>query len=216
MIKNSDGTYTYLVVPNEYYDVYVKLLVRMSDIGIDLVKDCSSTCKGNNRNSINCWNMFNAACAAYALGERHKAAFLINYIIKDLKLDCAEIEVQDITNNIYIGISSLEPAEFIRESIGMLIPLATEHNVLGTNNNIFKYDQNNLISYVCIPTGSVELVCAKFGNDIHNTLWDGASKTGAFRKLEDMAYNGINYSTYFYYSPSGIVDSTIYVILKNK
>lgn len=216
MIQNTDGSYTYLIVPNEYYQVYVKLLVRMSDIGIDLVKDCTSTCKGVNRNSINCWNIFNAACAAYALGEQRKAAFLINYIIKDLKLDCPEIEPKDIVNTIYIGVSSLEPSEFIKESLGMLLPLATEHKVIGINNNTFKYSQDSLISYISIPSDSVELVCARFGSDIHNTLWDNASKTGAFRKLEDTIYNGVNYSTYFYYSPSGVVDNAIHVILKNK
>ena len=48
MIKNVDGTYIYLVVPAKYECVYSKLLVMMSDLGVDLLKDCASTCSGLN------------------------------------------------------------------------------------------------------------------------------------------------------------------------
>lgn len=168
MTQNTDGSYTYLIVPNQYNCVYTKLLVRMSDIGVDLIKDCTSTCKGNNRNSINCWNIFNAACAAYTLGEHRKAAFLINYIIDTLKLDCPHIEPKDIINNIYIGVSSLEPSVFIKESLGMLLPLATEHKIIGINTNTIKYNQDDLISYISIPTDSVELVCTRSSSSIPN------------------------------------------------
>lgn len=216
MRRSEDNTYIYLDIPSEYECVYKRLLIKLSDLGTDMIKDCASACKGVNRQVINSWNMFQSACAAYTLGEQHKGAFLINYIIKNLRLDCAEIVVKDITNEIYIGVSSLEPSEFIQESIGMLIPLATQYGIIGTSNNTIKYNQDNLISYICIPTNSIELVCAKFGSDIHNTLWDNKTQSGAFRKLEDSIYNGINYSTYFYYSPSGIVDNIIHVILRNK
>lgn len=86
MIQNEDGTYVYLTVPLKYNCVYTKLLIMVSDLGIDLIKDCTSTCKGINRQVINCWNMFQAACAAYQLGEEKKADLLINYIIAQLPI----------------------------------------------------------------------------------------------------------------------------------
>ena len=89
MIKNQDGTYIYLTVPEQYKCVYEKLLIKLSDLGIDIVKDCGATCRGINRSVINCWNMFQAACAAYALGEEKKAHLLIHYINTQLQLGCS-------------------------------------------------------------------------------------------------------------------------------
>ena len=89
MIKNQDGTYIYLTVPEQYKCVYEKLLIKLSDLGIDIVKDCGATCRGINRNVINCWNMFQAACAAYTLGEEKKAHLLIHYINTQLQLGCS-------------------------------------------------------------------------------------------------------------------------------
>lgn len=90
MIRNVDGTYIYLVVPAKYECVYTKLLVKMTDLGIDLLKDCASTCRGINRQVLNCWNMFQAACCAYELGEYKKADLLINYVNASLKFACQD------------------------------------------------------------------------------------------------------------------------------
>ena len=90
MIRNVDGTYIYLVVPAKYECVYTKLLVKMTDLGVDLLKDCASTCRGINRQVLNCWNMFQAACCAYELGEYKKADLLINYINASLKFACQD------------------------------------------------------------------------------------------------------------------------------
>lgn len=65
MRKNEDGMYTYLDVPSKYNCVYKKLLIKLSDLGVDMIKDCTSTCKGINRQVINCWNMFQSACFQY-------------------------------------------------------------------------------------------------------------------------------------------------------
>lgn len=92
MIKNQDGTYIYLTVPEQYKCVYEKLLIKLSDLGIDIVKDCGATCRGINRSVINCWNMFQAACAAYTLGEEKKAHLLMHYINTQLQLGCPCIE----------------------------------------------------------------------------------------------------------------------------
>lgn len=90
MRKNEDGMYTYLDVPSKYNCVYKKLLIKLSDLGIDMIKDCTSTCKGINRQVINCWNMFQSACAAYTLGYWKQADLLINYINSSLQFGCDE------------------------------------------------------------------------------------------------------------------------------
>ena len=75
-----------MIVPSQFVCVYHKLLVMLSQFGIDMLNDCSATCKGNNKNVITCWNMFQAACAAYQLGETTKANLLINYIKGQLNI----------------------------------------------------------------------------------------------------------------------------------
>lgn len=90
MRKNENGMYTYLNVPNKYNCVYKRLLIKLSDLGVDMIKDCTSTCKGINRQVINCWNMFQSACAAYTLGYWKQADLLINYINASLALNCTE------------------------------------------------------------------------------------------------------------------------------
>lgn len=90
MRKNEDGMYTYLDVPSKYNCVYKKLLIKLSDLGVDMIKDCTSTCKGINRQVINCWNMFQSVCAAYTLGYWKQADLLINYINSSLQFGCDE------------------------------------------------------------------------------------------------------------------------------
>lgn len=88
MAQNQNNPFIYLTVPYRYNCVYQKLLRKLADLGIDILNDCGATCRGINRNIINCWNMFQAACGAYALGERKKADLLINYINIQLKFGC--------------------------------------------------------------------------------------------------------------------------------
>lgn len=82
--------YTYLDVPSKYNCVYKRLLIKLSDLGVDMIKDCTSTCKGINRQVINCWNMFQSACAAYTLGYWKQADLLVNYINTSLQFGCTE------------------------------------------------------------------------------------------------------------------------------
>lgn len=88
MIVNQDDTYIYLTVPKRFNCVYEKLLAKLSELGVDMIKDCGSTCRGINKHIINCWNMFQTACAAHTLGEDKKANLLINYINGQLNLEC--------------------------------------------------------------------------------------------------------------------------------
>lgn len=100
MDKDANGKYIYCVIPEKYKCIYEKLLIKLSDLGIDILKDCGSTCRGVNKNIINCWNMFQAACAAYNLGEEKKAQLLMYYINiqLDFRCDCVETAYPSITN----------------------------------------------------------------------------------------------------------------------
>lgn len=73
MIQNEDGTYVYLTVPLKYNCVYTKLLIMVSDLGIDLIKDCTSTCKGINRQVINCWNMVSSCLRCLSIRRRKES-----------------------------------------------------------------------------------------------------------------------------------------------
>lgn len=215
MTREILGNYILLNVPKDYSQVYEQLLIRLSMFGEDLIKDCTSTCRGTNRGIFNCWNMFQAACAAYTLGESKKGAFLVNYIINQLRLSCDKVQSDTVSNTFFIGVSSVEPKIFETLDITTIIQNAKEYNVVSTKNNLFKYTQDDLISYICVPVEKIELVCAKFGTDIHNTLWDNENQTGAFRKIENMNFGGTDYTVFFYYSPSSVVDNEIYAVLKN-
>lgn len=123
MIKNIDGTYIYLVIPAEFECVYSKLLVRITDLGIDIVKDCSASCRGVNRQVINCWNIFQAACTAYELGEVAKANFMINYIKAQLKITCGDTPTPEpgvpSIANFTVNVNNVVGAQTINPSSAM-------------------------------------------------------------------------------------------------
>lgn len=84
--------FIYMIIPEDYKYIYDFLLVKLSNLGIDLLNDCSASCKGDNKYIISCWNMFQAACAAYNLEEYAKATLLFNYIKGQLNIKQEELE----------------------------------------------------------------------------------------------------------------------------
>ena len=86
VLKLANPTYVYMIIPAEYVCIYHKLLVMLTQFGIDMLDDCSATCKGNNKNVVTFLNMLQADCAAYQLGETSKATVLINYIKGQLNI----------------------------------------------------------------------------------------------------------------------------------
>lgn len=78
--------HVYMIIPVKYICTYHKLLIALSDLGIDMLQDCQSICKDNTKNIITCWNMFQAAIAAYNLNQEKQSDLLINYINGQLEL----------------------------------------------------------------------------------------------------------------------------------
>lgn len=76
--------YVYLTIPADWVCIYHKLLVYMADFGKKLIDDCNASCKGNGKNIISCWNLFQSALACRALGNNKQADLFINYINKQL------------------------------------------------------------------------------------------------------------------------------------
>lgn len=72
--------YVYMTIPAEYVCVYNRILVLLSEYGLDMLNDCKSDCKNRNKTIIQCFNMFNAACAARKLGQTKQAETIIKYI----------------------------------------------------------------------------------------------------------------------------------------
>ena len=78
--KEVTPEYIYLTIPAEYVCVYHRILAMLADYGEEMLKDCKATCTEKNSGVIECFNMFNAACAARHLGQDKKAQLIINYI----------------------------------------------------------------------------------------------------------------------------------------
>lgn len=75
-----------LIVPGKYKAVYYKLLYIVSAQGKKIIDDCNYACNNQGHNVFTCWNLFNAAIAAYNIGEEKKADLFIDYIDKQLDI----------------------------------------------------------------------------------------------------------------------------------
>lgn len=78
--KEVTPEYIYLTIPAEYVCVYHRIMAMLADYGEEMLKDCKANCTDKNSGVIECFNMFNAACAARHMGEDKKAALIINYV----------------------------------------------------------------------------------------------------------------------------------------
>lgn len=85
-IQDLNSEYIYLTIPSEYICVYHKLLTYMADFGKTIVDDCTASCKGNGKNILTCWNLFQSAIACKALGRIKEADFFMEYISKQLDI----------------------------------------------------------------------------------------------------------------------------------
>lgn len=95
----------YLTIPTEWVCIYHKLLHYMADFGKTLIDDCSTMCKGRSKNIITCWNLFQSAIAAHALGQYKQADFFINYIKQQLELIYKGADIEVFSKSVPLAIT---------------------------------------------------------------------------------------------------------------
>lgn len=78
--------YVYLTIPKDFICIYHRLLHYLNDFGIELVEDCKAGCDAKHRKLLDCWSMFQAACASHSIGDDMNANFFIKYITEQLDL----------------------------------------------------------------------------------------------------------------------------------
>lgn len=76
--------YSYLKIPLDYVCVYNKLAYCLLAYGVDIIKDCSASCKQINKDIVEYWNLFQLAITCYDKGEVGKAEYFINHIKNNL------------------------------------------------------------------------------------------------------------------------------------
>lgn len=96
--------YSYLKIPLDYVCVYNKLAYCLYAYGIDIIKDCSASCKTNNKTIIELWNLFQLAVVCFEKNEIDKADYFIDYIKSNLDKIYNSIKIPNYkgANNYYI------------------------------------------------------------------------------------------------------------------
>lgn len=72
--------HVYLSIPIDYICVYNKLKYLIYSYGIDIIKDCASSCKPKNKTIIECWNLFQLAVINYHNNKINEANNIIDNI----------------------------------------------------------------------------------------------------------------------------------------
>ena len=93
-IANNES-YIYMNIPNKFYNVYIELLSKLANCGVNIIKDCTADCNCKNKQIYKCWNLFQSACAAYQFGDAEnikKSILIIDYIKAQLNITDKEIE----------------------------------------------------------------------------------------------------------------------------
>ncbi len=96
--------YSYLKIPLDYVCIYNKLAYCLYAYGIDIIKDCSASCKTNNKTIIELWNLFQLAVVCFEKNEIDKADYFIDYIKSNLDKIYNSIKIPNYkgANNYYI------------------------------------------------------------------------------------------------------------------
>lgn len=191
-------TYIYLKVPAKWKYVYDLLLRKMAELSEDLLKDCNASCNGTNKEYISCWNMFQAACSAYEIGEKRKAEVLIQFITTKLGIKIPEI------SNVYVFHDDEERSNnYIQTHINEYdietYPMFSEQDL---NIGIHQLKHYH---YILIPKDKLNFVFAKYGQPGFETTLD----IDTDYEHKEITIDEIDYNMYYYYSPVGKFDELI-------
>lgn len=195
--------YIYLKVPEKWKAVYDSLLIKMAELGTDLLIECNASCKGVDKEYIACWNMFQAACTAYELKEFSKANTLIKFICTKLKINLEDYSVK----HVYHCIShTLDIDSFVKDVLNPNGPYNFEtHSLLTVIDKTIEINQTDHYQLILIPDDdNISIAEAKYGIP---GLWS----TIEYNKITNIVIDDISYTLYYYYSPVGKFDEKVYV-----
>ena len=219
-IPEEDGDYLYLTIPKDYKCIYKQLLVKLSQLGVDMLNDCTAVCGGKNKFIITCWNMFQAACASYELGDIKKADLLINYIKGQLNIECSSSTgEQTKTNMIYFGqTDDIDANTFSTLNVSDVFALNKESiEIKGSDVNEVTKEQTSKLHFLIIPVDLGDLIEVSYKvGDLTDYLWNGDESTSTYKSLPNVEQiNSIKYKVYFTYSLEN-VNLNINIKIKNK
>lgn len=213
MIETNENIF--LNIPEDYRCIYNQLLIKLNNLDKNLLTDCDKLCNGENKHLITCWNMFQSACASYALGYYKKSNFLISYIKAQLNLDCKFTDT--ITRSLYYGYLSLSRLEFIdlleNGNAEYLYDEIINNNTITEikNNNIGKMINNVIILFIPINKELSKLYYKnEFGDHILNP---NINNEYIKPKNSEITINDSNYICYVSYTPT-IPDESLIVEIK--
>lgn len=146
--------YVYLTIPSDYVCVYHKLLLAMADFGKSIIDDCSAACKGNGKQLVNCWNLFQSAIACRTLGRESEATLFINYIKAQLetiykgsgKTNTTDVTGMAITDDGYlkafVTCNNENATFYVDEETGVLYQ---ERKDNADNGKVYTIEDDNLV-----------------------------------------------------------------------
>ena len=116
--------YVYIKIPEDYVNLYHRIMSLMADYGEAKLKDCTAECLRNNQLVINAYNMFNAAIAARENGRGDLANTLFIY-------------VRATIDNLYKGVETI-PNFIYRPDEDGNVTIDIENNILICNGVQYK------------------------------------------------------------------------------
>lgn len=72
--------FIYATVPTSWLYTYHRLLELLSEYGEEMLLECKARCNDKNIKLIDCYNMFNAAVAAYQIDKKKLAETILKYV----------------------------------------------------------------------------------------------------------------------------------------
>lgn len=164
---SEENNIIYLTIPKQYEYIYINLLNKLSDLGIDIIKDCSAICGNQNKYTILCWNMFQSAIAAYELGEYEKAKFLMNYIKNQLNI--SENIDEDIDEDINIDLTKVIIGNINDYSVEEFNDFYIK-DLLKLNNKTVQIENHTYYSFVVEQTAEILYILIPIKTAILNKL----------------------------------------------
>lgn len=195
--------FIYLKVPEKWKVIYDSLLIKMAELGTDLLIECNASCKGVDKEYIACWNMFQAACAAYEFKEFKKADTLIKFIATKLKINLDDYKHLFV----YYGTSEIfDLNDFVLTVANKDSEYKLDiHRFNSIIDNSFFITQNTYYHFILVPS-DVTFIEGRYGK--------GHLQTVINYEEHDVIINDINYKLYLYYSPVGGFDEKVLLTFK--